>query len=104
MDYAILGFIAFTFIGACYAYFLACSDNNTASVGNSGSDNAQVNAIRSMGFRNINLISNAPKVMFTCGKEDTVFTSSAFSATNLAGEKVSGVVCCGFLKGCTIRF
>lgn len=39
---------------------------------------------------------------FGCGKDDTFAT--AFTATNPAGERVSGVVCSGWLKGGTIRF
>lgn len=37
---------------------------------------------------------------FSCG--DDAF-STQFTATNPRGKKVSGVVCCGFAKACTIR-
>ncbi len=36
-----------------------------------------------------------------CGKHD--LRGTTFRAKNLAGNTVSGVVCCGVLKGCTIR-
>ena len=39
---------------------------------------------------------------WSCGKDDDFATK--FTADNPAGQRVSGTVCCGFLKGCTIRF
>jgi hypothetical protein len=39
---------------------------------------------------------------FECGKDDDFHTG--FRAKNPAGTLVEGTVCCGFLKGCTIRF
>lgn len=39
---------------------------------------------------------------FGCGDDDTF--STKFTATNPAGQQVSGVVCCGIGKGCTVRF
>lgn len=39
---------------------------------------------------------------FGCGKDDEF--STKFSAVNPAGVRVSGVVCCGLLKSCTVRF
>ena len=40
--------------------------------------------------------------VFGCGKDD--FFSTKFEATNPAGQKVSGTVCCGIFKKCTVRF
>lgn len=37
-----------------------------------------------------------------CGEDD--YYSTEFTATNPTGRRVSGVVCCGHYKGCTIRF
>jgi hypothetical protein len=37
-----------------------------------------------------------------CGEDDDY--STGFTATNLQGHRVSGVVCCGYYKGCTVRF
>lgn len=39
---------------------------------------------------------------FECGKGDSFHTK--FRARNPAGEMVDGVVCCGWMKSCTIRF
>lgn len=39
---------------------------------------------------------------FACGKDD--FYSTNFTAKNPAGNVVSGTVCCGILKACTVRF
>ncbi len=36
-----------------------------------------------------------------CGKDDTFATK--FSAKGPTGVPVNGAVCCGWLKGCTIR-
>lgn len=39
---------------------------------------------------------------FSCGKGDDFAT--LFTAKNPAGQTVSGAVCCGLLKSCTVRF
>lgn len=39
---------------------------------------------------------------FACSKDDTYHTS--FTAKNSRGKVVSGTVCCGVLKSCTVRF
>ena len=41
-------------------------------------------------------------IPFTCGENDSF--STGFKAKNSAGQMVEGVVCCGLLKSCTIRF
>lgn len=51
------------------------------------------------GYTNVKLTGYAP---FACGKDDDY--GSKFEATNPAGKRVKGAVCCGFLKGCTVRF
>lgn len=40
--------------------------------------------------------------IFGCGEEDLYHTG--FEATNSNGNRVSGVVCSGILKGATVRF
>lgn len=51
------------------------------------------------GYEDVKIGGYAP---FACGKGDTSQTS--FTAKNIRGKVVSGVVCCGlFMKGCTIR-
>lgn len=39
---------------------------------------------------------------FGCGSNDTFHTG--FTATNSKGMRVSGTVCCGWVKSCTIRW
>ena len=52
------------------------------------------------GYRNIKIKDGYQ--WLTCGKGDTYATG--FSATNPEGRPVEGAVCCGIMKGCTIRF
>ncbi|WNM70147.1 hypothetical protein [Myxococcus phage Mx1] len=40
--------------------------------------------------------------VWSCSDDDAYATK--FTATNPAGQTVSGTVCCGILKNCTIRF
>lgn len=58
-------------------------------------------ALRSAGFTDIRL-SGTP--YFTCADDDSLFMSSNFRAKNSTGELVGGAVCCGFVKGCTVRY
>ncbi len=51
------------------------------------------------GFTNINVGGYEP---FTCGDDYTF--SNEFEATNPQHRRVHGVVCCGYLKGCTVKF
>lgn len=69
-------------------FTLGCTDE-------SGSRTALVSA----GYSNIHLTGYR---WFGCGEDDGYHTG--FTATNPAGVRVSGVVCCGLMKGCTIRF
>jgi hypothetical protein len=39
---------------------------------------------------------------FACSEDDS--TKTGFSATSQSGSIVTGVVCCGLMKGCTIRY
>ena len=39
---------------------------------------------------------------FACDQHDTLATQ--FTATSAAGRRVTGAVCCGVIKNCTIRF
>jgi hypothetical protein len=61
----------------------------------------QANAVRAMGLRNPKPHGSA---LFSCSDSDTILQSEGFEATNMAGERVTGTVCCGWLKGCTVRF
>lgn len=40
--------------------------------------------------------------LFVCAEDDTFKTG--FKAKNINGMPVSGVVCCGMIKSCTIRY
>ena len=40
--------------------------------------------------------------LFSCGEDDDFATN--FIANNPTGQRVSGTVCCGILKRCTIRY
>jgi hypothetical protein len=62
-------------------------------------DPATIRTLQSSGFSNITTTGYAA---FECSDSDTFATG--FIATNPAGKRVSGVVCCGLLKGCTVRF
>ncbi len=68
-------------------------------VGCSNGDKTRETLVKA-GFSDIVITGWAP---MGCGRDDTYCTS--FSAVNHHGNRVSGVVGCGFwLKGCTIRF
>jgi len=47
-------------------------------------------------------ITTGGYAFFTCGDDYTF--STKFSAKNPNKEWVDGAVCCGILKGCTIKF
>ena len=82
----ILTLVAFAFSGC------ACEDRDGAT-----------KALTGMGFKNIQL--RPAEVWSGCGKGDNA--NNPFTATNPAGQQVSGVVCCGgpiSFKGCTVRF
>lgn len=64
----------------------------------SNQDNAK-ELLERQGYTEIRMTGYAP---MACGKGD--FTSSGFEANSPNGSRVSGSVCCGGLKGCTIRF
>lgn len=56
-------------------------------------------ALESAGFTSIEFHGWA---MFGCSESDSQHTK--FTATNPLGKQVSGVVCCDYIKACTIRF
>lgn len=55
--------------------------------------------LASSGFTEMVLGKSA---LFACGEGDKV--GRYFRARNPRGDMVSGIVCCGILKGCTVRF
>lgn len=63
----------------------------------------QRRAVENMGFSDVVILDGVP--FFSCSDSDDVFFSANFSATNSAGKRVTGVVCCGSIgKACTVRF
>ena len=58
-------------------------------------------ALESLGFTDVEL-GDLP--WFQCGRDDDLLQSATFRARNVRGQLVSGVVCCGAFKGCTVRF
>ncbi len=77
------------------ATLLALALNLSACTDEPGSRHA----LQSAGYSEIRFTGYAP---LACGGGDAFFTS--FSALNPRGVRVSGVVCCGLVKSCTIRF
>lgn len=63
-----------------------------------GSGTAEV-AVKNAGYANIEVQGLAP---FSCGDDD--LTGRHFRALAPNGQPVEGVVCCGILKSCTLRF
>lgn len=62
-------------------------------------ENQTINTLQKAGFSEIETTGYQ---MFDCGKDDSFATG--FTAKNPQGQVVSGTVCCGLLKSCTIRF
>lgn len=58
-----------------------------------------ISILKKEGYTDIDITGYAP---FMCGEEDLF--STGFTATNKVGERVSGAICGGGLKGYTIRF
>lgn len=63
------------------------------------SEDRTVETVAKYGLTDVKTHGYAP---FSCGEDDTFATR--FSAVNSKGARVSGVVCCGVLKSCTVRF
>lgn len=60
---------------------------------------ATVSTLQRSGFTGIRTTGYAA---FSCSEDDVFATG--FSAINPLGQRVSGVVCCGTFKSCTVRF
>lgn len=72
----------------CIAAPLTCTSPNEA-----------VRAATAAGFHDVHAGDYA---WFACG--DDYFTSTKFTAVNANGASVEGVVCCGWLKKCSVKF
>lgn len=64
-----------------------------------GDDEAR-RAAEAAGMSDVRLDGTA---WFACNSDQDK-TGLRFTATNPRGQRVSGVVCCGILKGCTVRW
>lgn len=84
-----LGFIACC-VGSILAFIsmTGCTDEDGA-----------YNLLMKEGYSDIHITGYE---YFACSDSDKYRTG--FTATNMKGNKVSGVVCCGYLKACTIRY
>jgi hypothetical protein len=70
------------------ATLVACTD-----------DENTVRTLKASGFTDIQTTGYAA---FACSDSDTFHTG--FRAKNPRGDVVEGVVCCGMMKACTVRF
>jgi len=57
--------------------------------------------LKDNGYTNIELNG---WVWFGCSNGDYFLNNRKFTATNLAGNRIKGSLCCGVFKNCTIRF
>lgn len=62
------------------------------------SDKEAIRAVEAMGMKDVRPTGYR---FFGCGEDDTFHTG--FEATNVKGERVTGVVCSAVLKGATVR-
>lgn len=62
-------------------------------------DGDSVKTLQNYGFTDIHTTGYSP---FACGDDDNFATG--FTAKNPQGRQVSGTVCCGIMKACTVRF
>ena len=74
---------------------VACSDGRHIPLGQ-----RQESAVRSLGLKDP--YSTGP-VIIGCS-DDSFLNSEGFRAIGPDGRAVEGSVCCGWLKGCTVRF
>jgi len=61
-------------------------------------DSATVETLNKAGFTNAETTGWAP---MSCGQD---LLRTGFEATNAKGNRITGAVCCGVFKNCTIRF
>lgn len=69
------------------------------AVSSCAAPDASTEALRKQGFHDVEITGWSP---LGCGEKDAF--STGFRATNASGERVDGVVCCGVLKLCTVRW
>ena len=70
-----------------------------AAVGCEANPDEAMRALEAQGLTHVTI---AGYPFFACGEGDNF--NSAFSARGVNGDLVEGAVCCGWMKGCTVRF
>ena len=61
-------------------------------------------ALENQGFTSIEMGKGGSSPVFACSDSDSLLNSSSFTALNAKGTRVEGTACCGWFKGCTVRF
>jgi hypothetical protein len=61
-------------------------------------------AVEAQGFTDVKIGEGSGNSFFMCSDSDSFINSERFTAKNINGVQVDGVVCCGWFKGCTVRF
>lgn len=79
---------------------LGCSSSQSTSTPQPAPPSKQVYVLEKLGYKNIQLSTADP---WACSEDDSWLNSSSFTATGPNGP-ISGTVCCGWLKGCTVRY
>lgn len=67
-------------------------------VGCDADKNQTIMILESQGYKDVKITGNN---IFSCGKGDV--SSASFTAKGENETTVKGVVCCGLVKGCTVR-
>jgi hypothetical protein len=67
-----------------------------------GEDITPERAERILKGNNLKLVRGTGSPWFACGEDD--FYSYGFVAINQYGDEVTGVICCGLSKACTVRY
>lgn len=88
VGYFFLGLFLLLCLGMCGLYLS----------GNAGDKEQATVILQEEGYTNIQITGGS---VMGCGEGD--WKKTTFRAKNQAGNTVSGVVCCGMLKGCTVR-
>lgn len=91
----------------CYISYLSATGSTYGGGGGyGGSEDRALNAAHAYGLRNAHVVGKAN--LWDCGAGDSWFTSERVEGTNINGDSVQVIVCCGqalgMSKACTVRF
>lgn len=78
--------------------------SSTNSTSTSQGVSKQYRAVESQGFKDIKMGIGSQSPVLACSDKDSWANSDSFKAKNINNIEVDGVVCCGWFKGCTVRF